>query len=430
MSVTTTTGEVSSGLHDVDYVDLYARWERGNWSAMDIDFAADRRDWHERLTADQRQAALWNYSLFLHGEDAVADALGPYIDAAPLPEHKYFLATQQADEARHAVFFKRFIEEVVYDGTGSVDAVLDRTRPHLNWGYKKIFGRLEKMSEDLRRTPTKPMLAAGIALYHIVIEASLAQSAQHRIEEYLEAQDFLPGFREGMRQVALDEQRHIAFGVKLLAELVADDPACRESVTDLIREIVPYAMSIAIPPEFDSATYMESLGFTLEELYVSGQGSFFQKLRLIGMPYESLNGAVPFPPGAVPEETASRSLRLVKGSLVGEKRGPVARDPASVELLFDTIRFAVDHRHAPRGQTTIQFDFEDLEPWYLVIDNGASRAERGRAQEASLRLGCRYEDWVDVVAGRQDARIAMLKRRIRPRGSLRALMRMQRMFGA
>jgi hypothetical protein len=60
-----------------------------------------------------RRAALWLYALFFHGEDSVTDNLSPYIDAAPREEQKYFLATQQADEARHSVFFKRFLHEVV-----------------------------------------------------------------------------------------------------------------------------------------------------------------------------------------------------------------------------------------------------------------------------------------------------------------------------
>ena len=43
-----------------------------------------------------------------------------YIDAAPLEEQKYFIATQQVDEARHAVFFKRFMDEVVGLGDGTM----------------------------------------------------------------------------------------------------------------------------------------------------------------------------------------------------------------------------------------------------------------------------------------------------------------------
>src|SRR5919109_2107478 len=203
----------------VTYEDLYRRWERGNWRATEIDFSADRAHWHKGFSALERRAALWNYAMFFHGEDSVADNLSPYIDAAPREEQKYFLATQQVDEARHAVFFGRFMREVVQNGD-SIASALDATRPELTWGFRKVFARLDKMADELRRDRSRTKLAQGIALYHILIEASLAQPGQHFIESYLEEREILPGFRSGMANVALDEQRHIGFGVKLLSELV------------------------------------------------------------------------------------------------------------------------------------------------------------------------------------------------------------------
>ncbi len=86
---------IPAATEQIDYADLYARWERGNWCATEIDFSEDRRHWEHEFTPQQRTAALWLYSLFFHGEDSVADNLSPYIDAAPLEEQKYFLATQQ-----------------------------------------------------------------------------------------------------------------------------------------------------------------------------------------------------------------------------------------------------------------------------------------------------------------------------------------------
>jgi hypothetical protein len=80
---------------------------------------------------------LWNYGLFFWGEDAVADGLSPYVDAAPLEEQKYFLATQQADEARYAVF-----EDFVDIAAGREDpkrlAVRGRLRPQgdLRWLWR------------------------------------------------------------------------------------------------------------------------------------------------------------------------------------------------------------------------------------------------------------------------------------------------------
>jgi ribonucleotide reductase beta subunit family protein with ferritin-like domain len=114
----------------VSYSDLYARWEQGNWSATGLDFTTDREQWQQEFTELERRGALWTYSLFFHGEDSVADNLSPFIDAAPLEEQKYFLATQQVDEARHAVLFARFMREVA--GTGDdVGSSLERTRSRL-----------------------------------------------------------------------------------------------------------------------------------------------------------------------------------------------------------------------------------------------------------------------------------------------------------
>src|SRR4051794_8941725 len=221
----------------ITYEDLYARWEKGNWRATELDFSQDRIDWHERMTQEQRDAALWLFCLFFHGEDSVTDNLSPYIDAAPLEEQKYFLATQQVDEARHAIFFARFVHEVVGLGDGSTGGGLRGTAPQLTWGHRRVFGRLDAMGRELRADPSPAKLAEAVTLYHVVVEASLAQPGQHMIESFLEEFDVLPGFREGMRHVALDEQRHIGFGVKLLADLYAADPGpIGDAIVGLLRE--------------------------------------------------------------------------------------------------------------------------------------------------------------------------------------------------
>src|SRR5213082_848665 len=123
----------------LSYEDLYARWERSNWRATELDFSEDRRQWLEVFSPHERRAALWNYAMFFHGEDAVADDLAPFIAAAPREEQKYFLATQQVDEARHAVFFKRFMHEVVGVGDGTVAGGLEATRGELTYGFRKTF---------------------------------------------------------------------------------------------------------------------------------------------------------------------------------------------------------------------------------------------------------------------------------------------------
>src|SRR6187200_3594319 len=78
----------------ISYDDLYRRWEEGNWKATELDFSQDKQGW-KSLSEIQRKSAMWVYSMFFYGEDAVADGLSPYIEAAPKEEQKYFLASQQ-----------------------------------------------------------------------------------------------------------------------------------------------------------------------------------------------------------------------------------------------------------------------------------------------------------------------------------------------
>jgi ribonucleotide reductase beta subunit family protein with ferritin-like domain len=411
----------------ISYADLYARWERGNWRATEIDLSQDAVDWREKLSDEQRRSALWLYALFFHGEDSVADDLSPYIEAAPLEEQKYFLATQQVDEARHAVFFKRFLHEVVGAGDGTLAGGLQATASQITWGHRQVFSRLDRMADELRRDRSKRKLAAAITLYHIVVEASLAQPGQHMIESYLDEYDVLPGFREGMRNVALDEQRHIGFGVKLLADLYREDPGPIErAIVRVVKEVIAWTAAVAAPPGWDRS-YTEAWGFTLEDLGEAGALSIEQKLRAVGLPLEDIGG-FPMPMDLPPRERALRGQKLLRAGLIGPGDDGVVQDPEAVEIMFDQLCRGADPRPVKPG-TTIEWDFADAPPWHIVLANGASRAVRGHAARADLTLRCRFADWADVVAGRADPRRLMLRGRLRPKGSPRVLLAMPKVLG-
>jgi ribonucleotide reductase beta subunit family protein with ferritin-like domain len=411
----------------ISYDDLYARWERGNWRATEIDFSQDAIDWRDKLSEEQRRSALWLYALFFHGEDSVADNLSPYIDAAPLEEQKYFLATQQVDEARHSVFFHRFVHEVVGRGDGTIAGGLRDTFDELTWGHRMVFGRLDRMADELRADRSKPQLARAVTLYHVVVEASLAQPGQHMIEQYLEDYDVLPGFREGMRNVALDEQRHIGFGVKLLDELYREDPdTIGAAIVEVVREVLPWTAAVAKPPNWDRS-YTECFGFTLEDLGEAGAASFEQKLRAVGLPLDTMP-RFPMPMDLPPRERSLRGQKLLRANLIGPGDGPVVQDPEAIEILFDQLRRQADGS-AVRPGTVIQWDFTDAEPWYLLLNNGATSVTRGRAGHADLTLRSSFSDWVDLTAGRADARRLFLRRRLRPSGDPRVLLKLPKVFG-
>jgi len=432
-TITSTNGASAAASLPTDaisYEDLYARWERGNWCATELDFSEDARQWREEFTEFERQAALWNYCLFFWGEDAVADNLSPYIDAAPREEQKYFLATQQVDEARHAVFFKRFMHEVCDIGDGSAGSGLEAIKPQLSIGFRKIFDRLDRMADELRKDRSRANLAAAVTLYHIVIEAALAQPGQHFICSYLEERQQLPAFRDGMEKIAADEQRHIGFGVKLLSDLNREDPVgVPKAVAHLLRTVTQYTQQVLMPPGWDER-YITVFNSSFDEVGVSGLESMTTKLRSAGLPIESLPGQPVLPPGLSPLEITQRGRVLAKANILGVREGPSRRDAQTLELLFDMIRRQVNPNHGLAQATTFQWEFTepDVPAWHLTVQNGTSEAAEGEAPHADLRLRLRYQDFADIVGQRLDPFRALATGRMRPRGNPLALARLAKVF--
>jgi hypothetical protein len=409
----------------ITYDDLYRRWEEGNWKATELDFSEDRNGW-ESLNEIQRKSALWIYSMFFYGEDAVADGLSPYIEAAPKEEQKYFLATQQVDEARHAVFFHRFFKEVI-GVEGSIADGLDFTQGQLGWGYRNVFGRLERMVEELQTDRSLPKFAQAITLYHMVIEATMAQPGQHFIEDFFAKAGTMPGFSAGMERVSRDEQRHIGFGVKVLSELFAESDECKAAASELLREVLPWVTGVFVPPGWDER-YTTEYGFTLEQIYAFGMKSVELKWRATGYPLSEMPpGIYPFDPEMPHEERARRQIKLLRAGIMGEPNGKPDVNPEVEAILFDLVARSA-HTDAVDRPVTIQWRFEDAEPYHLRIDNGSTRAERGVAEKPDVTLKTTWADWIDVSVRGQDARRAMLRRKLKPRGSLRQLARMPRIF--
>ena len=415
-----------SFVDQISYNDLYRRWEEGNWKTTEIDFAEDRKGW-ESLSEIQRKSALWTYSMFFYGEDSVTDNLSPYIDAAPLEEQKYFLATQQVDEARHAVFFHRFFKEVIGAGE-SIGSTLAYTQPQLGWGYRNVFGRLDQMADELRKDRSLPKFAQAIALYHMVVEAALAQPGQHFIEDYFNKAGTMPGFSSGMHNVSRDEQRHIGFGVKVLADCFRESEECKAAVDEILREVLPWSMSVFVPPGWD-LEYTRCWGFELEDIYGFGIRSVESKWKAAGYPIDEMPSDIfPFDLSQPHVERARRAITLLRAGVVGE---PVARPDSSPEtqaLLFDVVARSAQTDAVNGRPVTIQWRFSDAAPWYIRIDNGTTEAVQGEAPRPNLTFDTSWRDWLEVSTYGGDPRRAMLRRRLRPHGSLRLLWKLQRIF--
>jgi ribonucleoside-diphosphate reductase beta chain len=269
----------------LDYGELYNLWEKQQWLTQDLDFSEDRIDWHERIPDEERFQRMYGLSSFFIGEQKVADELGPIMRAAPTEEQRIFLSTQIADEARHVRFFDRFFSEVgVLENATELSQRLDALEQHLNKAFVDLFDGLLKTRVDrLANEPgDRDALVEAITLYHMVIEGMLAHPGQHVIIDYNERQGTLPGFVEGFSNVARDEHRHIAFGVRFLSDCVQEDDRYREVIQKMLEESLPIADKVIDPPWAEEDD-LDFFGVSRDETHAFAAQCLSRRLKVIGL---------------------------------------------------------------------------------------------------------------------------------------------------
>jgi ribonucleoside-diphosphate reductase beta chain len=269
----------------LDYRQLYELWERQHWATQDLDFTTDRIDWHERIDPEERFQRMYGLSAFFIGEQRVTDELGPIMRAAPTEEMRIFLSTQIADEARHVRFFNRFYEAVgVLDGADDLASRLRATEEHLNDSFADLFdGMLKSRVDRLAAEPENTeLLVESITLYHMIIEGALALTGQHFIIEFNEEQNTLPGFVEGFQNVARDEHRHIAFGVRFLTDMAKEDDRYRDAMQRTMAEALPIADAVLDPPWAEEDDW-ELFGYSRDETHAFAAQCLSRRLKVIGL---------------------------------------------------------------------------------------------------------------------------------------------------
>jgi ribonucleoside-diphosphate reductase beta chain len=269
----------------LDYGQLYNLWEKQQWRTQDLDFSQDRIDWHERIPPEERFQRMYGLSSFFIGEQKVADELGPIMRAAPTEAQRIFLCTQIADEARHVRFFDRFFSEVgVLEGTEDLPQRLEALDQHLNESFRTLFDDLLKSRVDrLAQEPDdRDVLVEAVTLYHMVIEGMLALTGQHFIIDYNERVGTLPAFVEGFSNVARDEHRHIAFGVRFLTDCVKEDARYREVIQKMLTESLPVADGVIDPP-WPEEEDNDLFGASREETHAFAAQALSRRLKVIGL---------------------------------------------------------------------------------------------------------------------------------------------------
>ena len=215
---------------------------RLQWDAKVIDLQPDAGAW-PGLPAARRERLTTLLAGFCVAEEAVSEHLTPFTTATNDTLQAWVFFLQRRDEERHALLFDRIAAEVLRFPGATAAERRASAREHVPPGVLELFElRLPAMAADLAAGRTG--LDNGISLYHMVLEGIVFAAGQRSLLEDLE-DGALPGVREGVGRVDLDERWHIGFGLRNLIEtqpsqdLIHDLLARAEEAASAWGDVVP-----------------------------------------------------------------------------------------------------------------------------------------------------------------------------------------------
>jgi ribonucleoside-diphosphate reductase beta chain len=185
------------------------------WDEQRIDLAPDAEAF--RAMPDERRERLTKILAgFRVADDAVSVNLEPFGPAANNSLIAWVVFLQKRDEKRHARFFDRVAAEVLeLPGETKEDRDVS-AREIAPPGIVDLFQeQLPAMSAAMEEG--RADLSDGMALYHMTLEGMVLSAGQRALLEDLD-DGAMPGVREGVYHVELDERWHIGFGLRCLID--------------------------------------------------------------------------------------------------------------------------------------------------------------------------------------------------------------------
>ena len=265
---------------------LYRRWEDEQWSPFAIDLETDRDQW---LAMDGPQRGLIHYALasLMVAEERITTKFAGLVAADAPEEETTFLSTQQVDEARHMQFYARFQDEVVAE-PGAIAEHVERAREQVSDSFRHIFDEvLVDAHRRLLASPGDPAAKVRfVAVYHLVLEATLGLTTFRFVTGYLRREGLLPGFVEGYSRIHHDETRHIGYGVWFLREAVRERPELADVLREALRELLPSVVESLKPPGDGAAA--DLLGVSDDDIRQFALSGLTRRLKIIGVPIETV----------------------------------------------------------------------------------------------------------------------------------------------
>ncbi len=246
------------------------------WDPRKIDLSQDIKDW-QRLDDREQDFTLRLCALFHSGEEAVAHDLTPLLIALRREgrhlEEELFLATQLFEEAKHLEWFDRWYDEVV---STKIDLEAYHTPSYRQIFYQELPNALSRPLAD----SSKEAQADACATYHMIVEGVLAETGYFSFAQALKKRGLMPGLSEGMKNIQVDEARHIAFGVYLLQRLVKEDRKIWDVILERMNRLLPLAIGV-ISESFDVYGDRVPFGLSLAQLSDYAGRQFNNRLQAI-----------------------------------------------------------------------------------------------------------------------------------------------------
>ena len=185
------------------------------WDANAIDLGPDAAAW-PGLPDERRERLTKLLAGFRIADDAVSEHIAPFGPAAHNSLIAWVIFLQRRDEQRHANFFDRVAAEVLKLPGETKDERRAAARELAPPGMLELFEeRLPAMAVEVAEG--RADLSDGMALYHMTLEGMVLSAGQRALLNDL-ADGALPGVREGVYHVELDERWHIGFGLRCLID--------------------------------------------------------------------------------------------------------------------------------------------------------------------------------------------------------------------
>jgi ribonucleoside-diphosphate reductase beta chain len=278
---------MSAEVHLHDPQTLYRHWEEEQWSPFAVDLEPDAARWRE-LGGDDRGLILWVLASLMVAEERITTKFSGLVGADAGEEETTFLATQQVDEARHMQFYARFQDEVVSE-PAAIGEHVARSREQLSPAFRQIFDvALVEAHERLVANPSDvEAKVAFVTIYHQVLEGTLGLTSYNFVTDYLKREGLLACFVEGYSKIHHDEQRHIGYGTWYLREAIAARPEQAETVRRTLRDLLPAVAEALTPPDREGTDW-DALGANAEDIRDFAVGGLSRRLKLIGVPLETL----------------------------------------------------------------------------------------------------------------------------------------------